>query len=109
MKEQNESQSIGVVISFRPALAPPHLDVGETNSLNKASSEIIAKLSNKAKVGVNQKTQPPSKITPLGLGGENVIYLNSTSQQNRYQNRKNNKTKNNQNKGESHGLHKLFE
>lgn len=77
MKEQDEvKQNRGDNIVSRPALNSSHLGNDEFKSLGQASSELIAKLGKRAKVGARERTQPPSKITH-SVGGDNVIYLYS--------------------------------
>lgn len=92
MKEHDEvKQNRGDNIVDRHALNSSPLGNDEFKSLGQASSELIAKLTNRAKVGAasGENTQPPSKIT-LGKG-DNVIYLNSKDVQKRPPNRQNHK------------------
>jgi hypothetical protein len=75
LKEHDEvKQNRGDNIVDRHALNSSNLGNDEFKSLGQASSELIAKLGNKAKVGVRDEARPPSKIT-RHVGGENVIYL----------------------------------
>lgn len=108
MTEQNENRSKGVVLSFRPALTPPPLGNDESFFIGQASSDLIAKLGNKSKVGfTGPNHQPPSKTT---LGGENnVIYLNLTSRQNLCPTRQSDEIKNSNEKDNSNGLSYIFE
>ena len=74
MKEHDEvKQNRGDNIVDRHALNSSNLGNDEFKSLGQASSELIAKLGKRAKVGEREEAQPPSKMT----GGGNVIYLNS--------------------------------
>jgi hypothetical protein len=109
LKEQDEvKQNRGDNIVSRPALNSSHLGNDEFKSLGQASSELIAKLGKKAKVGARERTQPPSKITPH-VGGENVIYLNSNDVQNLRTSNQRNKTKHNQKKDNSCSLFYIFQ
>ena len=77
MKEQTDIRRSKLAgrKSRRSALNSPPKQRGcdEFKSLGQASSELIAKLGKRAKVGEREEAQPPSKMT----GGGNVIYLNS--------------------------------
>jgi hypothetical protein len=83
LKEQNDIRrsKLADLKSRRSALNSPPKQRGcdEFKSLGQASSELIAKLGKKAKVGVRDEARPPSKTT---LGRSNVVYLNSNDVQN---------------------------
>ena len=99
MKEQNDIKRSKLAgrKSRRSALNSPQFTRDdEFKSLGQASSELIARLSNRAKVGAREGTQPPSKMT----GGGNVIYLNS-KQDSRQKKSDNNSSEKNNNKSKS--------
>jgi hypothetical protein len=76
LKEHDEvKQNRGDNIVDRHALNSSNLGNDEFKSLGQASSELIAKLGKRAKVGVRDEARPPSKITQH-VGETNVIYLN---------------------------------
>jgi hypothetical protein len=82
LKEQNDIRrsKLADLKSRRSVLNSPPKQRGcdEFKSLGQASSELIAKLGKRAKVGAREGTQPPSKITFECTGDEpNVIYLYS--------------------------------
>jgi hypothetical protein len=92
--------------SRRSALNSPPKQRGcdEFKSLGQASSELIARLTNKAKAGAisgGEKTRPPSKM----MQGENIIYLNSNDVQNLRTSNQRNKTSHDD---ENHNSCRLF-
>ncbi|NQZ75817.1 MAG: hypothetical protein HRT61_06845 [Ekhidna sp.] len=104
MKEQDKVKSkLATETTPRPALNPPHLGSDEFKSLGQASSELIAKLTNRAKAGAisGENTQPPSKM----MQGENIIYLNSKGMKKRPPNRQNDKASDDD---ENHNSCRLF-
>lgn len=80
---------------LKPSIQQP-TRTDEFKSLGQASSELIAKLGKRAKVGARDEAQPPSKITQHVGGETNVIYLNSKDVKKRPPNKSNqsNKTDN---------------
>jgi hypothetical protein len=110
LKEQNDIRrsKLADLKSRRSALNSPPKQRGcdEFKSLGQASSELIARLGNRAKVGVkDEETQPPSKITQ----GENVIYLNSNDVQNLRTSNQRNKAKHDQKKDDACELFYIFQ
>ena len=93
MKEHDEvKQNRGDNIVDRHALNSSNLGDDEFKSLGQASSELIAKLGKKAKVGVRDEARPPSKTT---LGRSNIVYLNSKDVKKRPPNRQHHKASRN--------------
>jgi len=107
LKEQTDKRrsKLAGIKSRRVALNSSHLGNDEFKSLGQASSELIARLSNRAKVGVGEdETQPPSKTTQL----ENVVYLNSNYVQNLRTAKQRNKAKHDQKKDDACELFYIF-
>ena len=110
MKKHDEvKQNRGDNIVDRHALNSSNLGDDEFKSLGQASSELVAKLSKRAKVGAimgGDCSKPPSKTT---LGRDNVVYLNSNDVQNLRTSNQRNKAKHNQKKDNSCQLLYIFQ
>jgi hypothetical protein len=78
----------------------------EFKSLGQASSELIAKLGKRAKVGDRDEAQPPSKTTE---GSGNVVYLNSNNVQNLRTTNKRDKAKHDEKKDDPCRLFYIFQ
>jgi hypothetical protein len=107
LKEHDEvKQNRGDNIVDRHALNSSHLGNDEFKSLGQASSELIAKLGKRAKVGDRDEARPPSKTTE---GSGNVVYLNSNDVQNLRTSNQRNKAKHDQKKDDPCQLFYIFQ
>ena len=109
MKEQTDKRrsKLAGIKSRRVALNSSHLGNDEFKSLGQASSELLLKLSKRAKVGAimgGDCSKPPSKTTQL----ENVVYLNSNDVQNLRTAKQRNKAKHDQKKDDACELFYIF-